>query len=124
MVRVICIKIKKYEIKKSYNKKISNNNSFIVGLGVSFANPIAIVLWISLSGSYLTQFVSNYIAFLNIVTIFMGFLVFYFPLATIINFTRHKISLKYVILISKVFGVILIGYGLRFLYQFWTLVVS
>lgn len=111
------LRLKRKDIEEGYKKKITNGNSFFVGFNLGAANPIVIALWISLSGSYLMQFSSKYLAFLNIILIAFGFVVFFFILATIIHYTRHKISPEYVILLSKIFGLILIFYGGLFIYK-------
>jgi len=118
------LRLKKKDIEESYHKKIIKNNSIRVGFGISISSPIVIALWISLSGSYLAQFNSQYLAFLNIFTIAFGFIIFFITLAAIIHYTRHKIPSKYVIILSKIFGVILILCGASFIWKFINLIIS
>lgn len=121
---IAAIKLKKENIEKSYSKEIKKNNSIFVGFSIAVTSPIVIALWISLSGSYLAQFTTKIVAFLNIFFIAFGFLIFFFPLAGIIYYSRHKISTKYVVFLSKVFGIILLVYGSSFLYQFVKLLLE
>ncbi len=117
MVGNLCIKIKKEEVDKSYKNKLNSNNSILVGLGIAISSPIVIAFWISLSGSYLAQFTTKNIAFLNIFYITFGFVFFHVILASIIHFTKHKIPSKHIITLSNIFGIILICYGLNFFYK-------
>lgn len=115
---IAALKLKEADIEKSYSKEIKNDNSIFVGFSIAVTSPIVIALWISLSGSYLAQFGTKFAAFLNIFLIAFGFLIFFFSLAGIIHHTRHKIPSKYVVLLSKIFGVVLLIYGGFFLYEF------
>ncbi|MBN1157398.1 LysE family transporter [Candidatus Woesearchaeota archaeon] len=118
---VDAFRLNKHEIEESYRKKITKNNSIAVGFGIAVSSPIVIALWISLSGSYLAQFNSPYFAFLNIFLIAFGFIIFFFTLAAIIHYTRHKIPPEYIILLSKIFGIVLIFYGAYFILKFCNL---
>lgn len=121
---VNAFRLKKEEIKKSYKKKMSNNNSFFVGFIIAMANPIVIAFWLSLSSSYFMQFGSKNLVFLNIFLVAFGFNLVHIPLAGIIHKTRHKIPSKYVLLLSKIFGIILLLYGCSFLFKFFRLIFN
>ena len=114
---IAAFKMNKQEIESSYKKEIKKNNSVLVGFIIAITSPIVIALWISLSGSYLAQFNSHLLVFANIFLIAFGFVIFFFTLAAIIHKTRHRIPAKYVILLSKIFGIILFIYGASFLYD-------
>ena len=118
---ISALKLKKEEIEKSYNNKMNSKNSILIGLGIAISSPIVIAFWISLSGSYLLQFPSKNIAFLNIFFITFGFVFFHLILAAFIHFTKHKVSSKNIVLLSKIFGIILILYGCNFFYKLITL---
>ncbi|NQZ85127.1 MAG: LysE family translocator [Nanoarchaeales archaeon] len=120
---ITALRLKKEEIDNSYKNKISNKNSILIGLGISISSPIVIAFWISLSGSYLVQFTSKNVAFLNIFYITLGFVLFHLILALIIHFTKHKISSKNIIKFSKVFGIILILYGIKFFYNLIKIII-
>lgn len=121
---ISALKIKKEEINKSYKNKISRKNSILLGFGIAVSSPIVIAFWISLSGSYLLQFASKNLAFLHIFFISLGFVFFHIILSSIIHFTKHKIAPKYVVFLSKIFGIILIMYGCNFLYKLISFLVG
>lgn len=120
---IVALRLKEKDIDKSYTNEGKSNNSILVGFSIAVSSPIVIALWFSLSGSYLTRLASPFLAFLNIFFITFGFVIFFFSLASVIHYTRHKIPSKYVILLSKIFGFILLGYGVSFLYKFLILLV-
>ncbi len=109
--------LKNKELQKSHDSKVSGNNSILAGFSIAVTSPIVIALWISLSGSYLTHSSSLLLSFVNIFFIAFGFLLFFFPLAAVIHFTRHKIPSQYIIWLSRIFGAVLVLYGLSFLYE-------
>jgi len=114
-------KLSKKDIQQNYKKK-EHGNSIVVGFGISMTNPVLIALWISLFGSYLNQFNSKIIASMNIFAIMIGFVIFNLILASIVAYTRNRIAPKYVILISKALGIILLFYGGTFLVKFLQLI--
>ena len=115
---ITALRLKMSAIEKSYKKELTDKNSVFVGFGIAVTSPIVIALWISLSKSYLEQFGSHTLAFTNIFLVALGFLLFFIPLAGVISYTRRRISPHNVVILSKVFGLILITYGSYFLYQF------
>ncbi|OVE74616.1 hypothetical protein BVX95_01875 [archaeon D22] len=108
-------------IKKSYNKEIVTKSSILAGFGIAVTSPIVIAFWVSLSGSYLHEIQSQLLAYVNIFMIAFGFLIFFFTLAGIVHFTRHKISARQIFLMSRTFGIILVLFGLSFFYKFMML---
>lgn len=112
-ISTLALKLKEAEVEKSYdNNKNIKNNSFIAGLLISITSPIVIAFWVSISGSYLSEFDNNIHAFINIFLIAIGFLLFFLPLSFIVFKIRHKIPPNKVVILSKIFGLILIFYGL------------
>jgi len=122
-IGIAALRLRESDIEKSHEGEIKSGNSVLVGFSIAISSPIVIALWFSLSGSYLAKFSSEFLAFLNIFSIALGFVIFFFALAAIIHRTRHKIPSKYVIILSKIFGLILLGYGGSFLYKFLTLLI-
>lgn len=116
------LQLQKASVEKSYEKSISNKNSLFTGFIIAVSSPIVIALWISLSGSYLNYFHYSYLAFLNIFLIALGFLVFFIPLALLIHISRHRIPPSYIVFLSKLFGIVLIAYGIMFIYQLLKLI--
>lgn len=121
---VQAFKLKEENVKKSYIKKIKSSNSIAVGFGIAVTSPIVIALWISLSGSYLAQFSSKLLSFLNIFIISIGFVIFHFTLAFITYKIRHYIPPKKVILLSRIFGVVLFVYSVSLFYEFIKLITN
>lgn len=111
---ISAIRLRKEDLDRNLNRK---GNSLLVGFLIAASSPIVIAFWISLSGSYLLQFSSSSLAFFNIFLITLGFIIFQLVLASVVHYTKHKIPLKYILLLSRIFGVILILYGLSFLYD-------
>lgn len=107
------------EVNHSYEKETIRDKraSYLTGLILAVMNIDVIILWISLSGSYLKTTNSHTLAFINILLIALGFLVFFIPLAYIVNKIRHKISAGKVVLLSKISGAFLVVFALFLFYQ-------
>lgn len=116
-IGIDALKLKQNIVERSYNELIKAKTSFFTGFSIAVTSPIVIALWISFSGSYLSVFQNRYLAFFHIFLIAFGVLVFFVPLAAFVHISRHKISPKHVVLLSKIFGMILIGYGMVLFYQ-------
>lgn len=108
-------KLSEADVETSYEEVRFSKASFITGFGISASSPIVIALWLSLSGSYLNNFDTRLIAFINIVLIAFGFLVFFIPLAWGVHKIRHKIPPRRVVLLSRIFGLVLVGFGILLL---------
>jgi threonine/homoserine/homoserine lactone efflux protein len=117
-IGTIALKINEKDIEKSSKKSISKSNSIIVGFALAISSPLAIAVWISIGGAYLVQYSSKLVSFINILLLALGVMIFFFVLVSIIHFSRHKISNNIIVWFSRIFGIVLIGYGSYFLYQF------
>lgn len=111
------LKIKIESIENACSGKSFSDNSVVTGFIMSISSPFVVALWVSLAGSYLNQFATKFLSFINIFLIAFGFLIFYFSLAGIVNYTRHKISSQYLVWLSKASGAILIIYGGSFIFE-------
>jgi threonine/homoserine/homoserine lactone efflux protein len=102
------------DIERSYQheERGISKKSFLAGFGITISSPIIIALWVSLSGSYLNNLSSQLLAFVNIVFIALGFLLFFIPLAWVVHRIRHKIPPKRVVLLSRIFAIVLICFAL------------
>lgn len=120
-IGISAFKLTKESIEESYNRKSVDRNSIIAGFGIAITNPVAIALWISLVGSYISE-TSGINAIINLFFLAFGLVVFYLAMVTVVNFTKHKIPTKYILLLSKLFGVILLSYSISFLYRFIKLI--
>lgn len=115
-------KLTEGNIEKPYNNKHVNQNSLLAGFSIAITNPVAIALWLSLVGSYISG-VSKMDAIINMFFLAFGLVFFYLIMVTVVNFTKHKIPTKYILLLSKLFGIILLFYSISFLYKFIKLVL-
>ena len=97
-------------------KEFRASNSFLAGFWISLSSPITISFWISLAGSYLSEFSRGMAAF-HIFLIAFGFLLFFIPLAIAVSYSQKKLKPTWVVWLSWVFGVVLIVYGGKFLYD-------
>ncbi|MCX6769854.1 MAG: LysE family transporter [Candidatus Micrarchaeota archaeon] len=109
-------RIKNEDLSPDSRKEVSKSNSFFVGFILGISSPLAIAVWITVGGAYIAQFSSQSIALINIFLCALGVMLFFFVLTSIIHVSKHRISEKYVILSSKVFGTILVLYGIYFWY--------
>ena len=117
-IGAIALKMKKGNIETASKKNVSKSNSVIVGFSLAISSPLAIAVWISIGGAYLAQYNSKLLSFINIGLLAIGVMLFFFTLASVVHITRHKISTKYILWFSRIFGIILTAYGIYFLYQF------
>lgn len=122
-IGISAFKLTKEHIEESYNKKTLDRNSIVAGFSIAVTNPVAIALWISLVGSYISE-VSKVDAIINLFFLAFGLVLFYFAMITVIHFTKHKIPTKNILLLSKLFGIILLSYSVSFLYKFIKLIFS
>ena len=111
------------EINRSYEEDnaTGQRTSYLTGLILAIMNIDVVILWVSLSGSYLKNTHSHALAFINILFIALGFLLFFIPLAYIVNKIRHRISANNVVLLSKISGAFLVFFALLLFYQATTL---
>ncbi len=115
---VLAFKLKEKDAQNSHSAKKFDMNSLVAGFGLALTNLITLALFISLAGSYLAQYTSKTLAFLNIFLIVLGAPIFFFALAAAVNYTKNKVKPLYIVWISRIFGVVLLFFGANFLYQF------
>jgi len=113
------IRLEQSDVESNYDMKSpqSKGKSYVTGLTIAVTSPIVIALWVSLSNSYLKSIDNHFLAGVNILFIALGFLVFFIPLAYFVYRTRHRIPPDKVVMLSKVFGTVLIAYALILFYQ-------
>ncbi len=117
-IGTLAVNMKSEDIESGSKKELSKSNSVYTGFALAITSPLAIFVWISVGGAYLAQYSSRMAAFINIMLLAFGVMLFFFTLAVLIHSTRHKFSTKHILLFSKIFGVILALYGIYFFYQF------
>ena len=121
-IGINALKLTKENIEQSYKKKEIAQSSLVAGFLIAITNPLAIALWLSLVGSYI-QGLSKVSAIINVFFLAFGLVIFYFGMVTAVNMTKHKIPTKYILLLSKLFGIILLSYSVSFLYKFSKLIL-
>lgn len=121
-IGISALRLKKENIEQSYKSKSTRHNSLIAGFSIAITNPVAIALWLSLVGSYLT--LSKISAVINLFFLAFGLVLFYLVMVTAVSLTKHKIPEKYILLLSKLFGLILLFYSISFLYKFFKLIFT
>ncbi len=121
---VLAFKLKESDVQKSYSEKKFDKNSLAAGFVLAVTNLITVALFISLAGSYLAQYTTKALAFINIFLIVLGAPIFFFSLAALVNYTKDKVKPLYIVWISRIFGAILLFFGANFLYQFAKLILS
>ena len=130
LVGIVTVKIRKDDIendteifsRKECIKNTNNSicNSICVGFRLTITSPLTHASLISVS-TYLIQYNSITMAFIEIIIFASGYILFFFTLALLTNVVKQKISAKNIVLMSKIFSVILMIYGTYFLYQFYKL---
>ena len=119
----LAISLKPENVEYSAKKRFLQKNSIYTGLAFSITSPLNVFLWISMGGAYLAQYSARMVALINIVLLDIGAVFFHIGLAVLSHSTcvlllKCQFSTRYVLLISKIFGIILIWYGIYFWYLF------
>ncbi len=111
------------EVERSYKEdsNVGKRTSYLTGLILAVMNIDVAILWVSLSGSYLKNTPSHALAFIYVLFIALGFLLFFIPLAYVVNKIRHRISVNNVVLLSKISGAFLVFFAMLLFYQTITL---
>ena len=114
--------IKIFKVKVELNKSVpkTGRNSFISGYLITISNPMTIVWWTGVFGSILGTSIYNVsktIALLNSLTIIIGVILWFFALSLILHWGKRFFKEKYVKYVNLTAGIILVGFGLYFLYN-------
>ena len=103
------------------NKKVmdlqtteTNNNGILVGLYLSIANPIAFVFWSGIMANSANS-LDNGLAF-NLLII-VGVLVWGLVFSLILSFGRSYVNTRTLLYVNKVAGLIMLYYGIKFLWN-------
>ncbi len=126
-IGILSLKLKREDVcaglkidEKSEKAEKNSENSVYAGFAMSITNPMTILGSISMN-VYLSQYLSKIVIFINILLLAIGGILFFSGLASIVHITRRIIKVRYIILFSKIFGIIIIGYGIDLWYQFYKL---
>ncbi len=100
------------ETKKLHLKnKTSSYIAFTSGLLLAVANPLSIVFWIALIGVWM-QTANIMEAGIYSVSVLAGALTLFIILIVVINTPQARVSVKYLTLLSRVFGMVILIYGI------------
>lgn len=102
------------------NSRESHFSSFISGFLMSIANPLTILFWLGIYGSILANTVAKYDfqhVLLYSCAIFIGILCWDFSMALISSTFRRVLTKSTLIIISRLSGLSLIGFGIYFAIQ-------
>ncbi|CAF1883984.1 LysE family transporter [Bacillus subtilis] len=94
--------------------------SFLSGFLIAASNPLNIIFWIGIYGSVLTKNIESIgreQALWYSSAIFIGIMIWDLTMATAVHFGRKKLNQKMFKWVSIIAGIVLIGFGLSFLYQ-------
>jgi threonine/homoserine/homoserine lactone efflux protein len=114
--------IKNFKVKVKLNKSVPKigKNSFITGYLITISNPMTIVWWIGVFGSILGTSIYNVsktIALLNSLTIIIGVILWFFILSLVLHWGKSVFKEKHIKYVNLTAGIILVGFGLYFLYN-------
>ena len=114
--------IKNFKVKVKLNKSVPKigKNSFITGYLITISNPMTIVWWIGVFGSILGTSIYNVsktIALLNSLTIIIGVILWFFILSLVLHWCKSVFKEKHIKYVNLTAGIILVGFGLYFLYN-------
>lgn len=119
-IGILAYKLTYEDVDIGLKNESSGRNSIYAGFAISISNPMTIFGCISMN-AYLARYASKIVIFINIILLAIGGILFFFGLASLIQITRSKIDIRYILLLSKIFGIVLIGFGISFWYQFYKL---
>jgi threonine/homoserine/homoserine lactone efflux protein len=112
--------------KRSLELRIDNEppvyrtlNGLMTGFILALANPIAIVFWLSIFAGTIdtSKETTSWIGFLQNFSIIAGVLIWGFFLSSLLEIAKRLFNEKFLRLISKIAGAVLIWFGLKFGYK-------
>lgn len=96
-----------YEIKG----KKSRYSAYVTGILLSVLNPLGVVFWIALVGKIVQETNNMMYAAMNIFGAVAGAAMLFVVLVILISIFRLKITPRFLILLSRVFGFVILIYG-------------
>jgi len=89
--------------------------AFSLGIMLAVANPLSIAFWISLSAKLMKDAGNISVAILNCLCVVLGAALLFALLISLVRLLKSKIKTDYLVLLSRVVGVAIFGYGVVFL---------
>ena len=90
----------------------SGYTAFGTGLLISVVNPVRIILLISVVGKILSETDTLTWAVANSLSFVSGSIVLFITLVTFVHIVQAQVKLQHLTLLSRTFGIILLGFGL------------
>jgi threonine/homoserine/homoserine lactone efflux protein len=108
--------IKQFRVKKSLTKRRMANDFFSSFL-LAMSNPVTILGFTGFFAStgIISQSTTHSKIFMLLVGVFLGTVVWWFGISLVVNFFKNKITLRNIIMINKVTGVIIVLLGIAVL---------
>ncbi len=106
--------------RSSTSKDESSLKSFTSGFFMTLSNPLSILFWLGIYGSILAKTAETYGAWDLLIYssgIFIGLMIWDITMATVASLSSKLLNDYILMLISRLAGVSLIGFGLYFGYQ-------
>ena len=100
------------------------NHPIFAGFSIAISSPLDVAVWVSIAITHLGRYDSKLVGFINVVFFALGVLAVFLGLASLMYLTRKRIKITHILGVSKVFGFILVGYGLYFLFQFLKILLA
>lgn len=98
----------------------SLKKSFVTGFLMSFMNPLSIVFWLGIYGSVLAssiqKFSTSTVVFYTL-CILLGVAIWDLTVSVLSSFFRNMVSERFITLVSKASGFVLLLFGIYFGYQ-------
>ena len=121
-IGIAALRMKEKDVYKPKHK-MTKGHPTVVGFSLAISSPIDIAVWVSVGLTYLGRFPSRFLGFINVIFFALSVVIIFFGLASLIYLARRKISTKHILWISKLFGLIILSYGLYFLFKFLKILV-
>ena len=94
--------------------KHGNAKGFTIGFVLATANPIAILFWISIIGTYMSEMTPQ-AALLNGLAVLLGAVALFLLLVIAVNRIKKGLSDTFLLWLSRIFGGIIVAYGFSML---------
>ena len=99
------------------SKETHEGSDFLTGLALAIFNPFGIVWWISIYATSTQGDATSLSAYLENLFIIVGVLIWIVIFSVIVSTIRKTCPMKFLIFISKISSLFLIGYGLYYGYM-------
>ncbi|MBU0980224.1 MAG: LysE family transporter [Nanoarchaeota archaeon] len=103
--------------KASRPKGLWDMSSLPLGFTMGLTSPVALAVWISIGSSFVAR---SGMVLIDIILVSIGYLLFFLAIALLVSRTRKRIPERFLLLASRVFGLVIFIYGLAILIELLT----